>query len=99
MNLAALDVPFYLSAGTALGFLVVLIADFWIVDRRPHSFTPRDATRWVLFYVALAVLFGLILLATFDNGSEIAGQFFAAYLTEYSLSVDNLFVFLIIFLL
>lgn len=96
MNLAALDVPFYLSAGTALGFLVVLIADFWIVDRRPHSFTPRDATRWVLFYVALAVLFGLILLATFDNGSEIAGQFFAAYLTEYSLSVDNLFVFLII---
>lgn len=96
MNTAGLEVPLILSAGTALGFIVVLLADFWIVDRRPHSFSPKDATRWVLFYVGLAVVFGFILLATFDNGTEIAGQFFAAYLTEYSLSVDNLFVFLII---
>ena len=96
MNTAGLEVPLILSAGTALGFLVVLLADFWIVDRRPHSFSTKDATRWVLFYVGLAVVFGFILLATFDNGTEIAGQFFAAYLTEYSLSVDNLFVFLII---
>jgi hypothetical protein len=44
-----LDVPLFLSLGTAIGFLLVLLADFWIVDRRPHSFTTRDATRWVLF--------------------------------------------------
>lgn len=96
VNSVALDVPFILSAGTAIGFLVVLIADFWIVDRRPHGFSSKDATRWVLFYVGLAVIFSLILFATFENGAEVSGQFLAAYLTEYSLSVDNLFVFLII---
>jgi tellurite resistance protein TerC len=94
MNHAALDVPLVLSLGTALGFGLVLFADFWIVDRRPHSFTTRDATKWVLFYVGLAVLFGILLLQLFDI--EIASQFFAAYLTEYSLSIDNLFVFLVI---
>jgi tellurite resistance protein TerC len=94
VNHSPLDVPLFLSLGTAIGFLFVLLADFWIVDRRPHSFTTRDATRWVLFYVALAILFGLMLIRVFD--AEIASQFFAAYLTEYSLSVDNLFVFLVI---
>jgi tellurite resistance protein TerC len=90
----ALDVPFLLSAATAVGFVLVLVADFWIVDRRPHSFSSKDATKWVLFYILLAAIFGLSLIAIFDV--EIASQFFAAYLTEYSLSVDNLFVFLVI---
>ncbi len=94
MTHAALDVPLFLSLGTAFGFVFVLLADFWIVDRRPHAFTTKDATKWVLFYVAIAVAFGLSLVKVFDG--EIAGQFFAAYLTEYSLSVDNLFVFLVI---
>lgn len=71
-----------------------MVADFWIVDRRPHSFSSKDATKWVLFYILLAAIFGLSLIAIFDV--EIASQFFAAYLTEYSLSVDNLFVFLVI---
>lgn len=94
MTQSALDVPLYLILGTALGFVAVLVADFWIVDKRPHAFTARDATKWVLFYVVLAVAFGISLIGIFDG--EIAGQFFAAYLTEYSLSVDNLFVFLVI---
>jgi tellurite resistance protein TerC len=91
---SSLDVPFLLSITTAVGFLLVLVADFWIVDRRPHSFSSKDATKWVLFYILLAAIFGLSLIAIFDI--EIASQFFAAYLTEYSLSVDNLFVFLVI---
>jgi tellurite resistance protein TerC len=90
----SLDVPFLLSITTAVGFVLVLVADFWIVDRRPHSFSSKDATKWVLFYILLAAIFGLSLIAIFDV--EIASQFFAAYLTEYSLSVDNLFVFLVI---
>lgn len=94
MSHTALDVPFLLSAATAVGFVLVLVADFWIVDRRPHSFSSKDATKWVLFYILLAAIFGLSLIAIFDV--EIASQFFAAYLTEYSLSVDNLFVFLVI---
>jgi tellurite resistance protein TerC len=91
---SSLDVPFLLSITTAVGFVLVLVADFWIVDRRPHSFSSKDATKWVLFYILLAAIFGLSLIAIFDV--EIASQFFAAYLTEYSLSVDNLFVFLVI---
>ena len=54
----------------------------------------REATRWVVFYVALAVAFGLAL--WFFAGGVVAGEFFAGYITEYSLSVDNLFVFVII---
>ncbi|MFM1786635.1 MAG: hypothetical protein RL228_585 [Actinomycetota bacterium] len=98
MTNAGLDIPIYLSLGTALAFGLVLLADFWIVDRRPHSFSTKDATKWVLFYVSLAVLFGVLLFFIFrdSDGGEVAGQFFAAYLTEYSLSIDNLFVFLVI---
>lgn len=94
MDQTALEVPLYLILGTAIGFIAVLVADFWIVDKRPHAFTTKDATKWVLFYVALAIFFGISLIFIFNG--EIAGQFFAAYLTEYSLSVDNLFVFLVI---
>ncbi len=87
-------IPTWLVLLTVVGFLAVLVLDFVIVDRRPHAFSTKDATRWVLVYIGLAVAFGLLILSQF--GSEAAGQFFAAYLTEYSLSVDNLFVFLVI---
>jgi tellurite resistance protein TerC len=68
--------------------------DLLIVGRKPRAVTIRQATRWVLLYVALAGLFGagIWLFA----GGVPAGEFFAGYLTEYSLSVDNLFVFVII---
>ncbi len=54
----------------------------------------RQAGFWVTFYVGLAVLFGVGVMAV--SGLDKAGEFFAGYLTEYSLSVDNLFVFYII---
>lgn len=88
------NVPLWLQIVTAVGFVAVLAADFYIVDKRPHAFTTKDATFWVSIYVSLAIVFGVVLYALY--GSEIAGQFAAAYLTEYSLSVDNLFVFLVI---
>jgi tellurite resistance protein TerC len=74
---------------------VVLAVDLWIVDRgEPREFSMRQAGFWVSFYVTLAVLFGITLLVF--AGGQAAGEFFAGYLTEYSLSVDNLFVFFII---
>ncbi|MFF4417921.1 TerC family protein [Streptosporangium sp. NPDC001559] len=77
------------------GLLVVLAFDLWIVDRgEPREFSPRQAGFWVGFYVTLAVIFGVVL--WIFAGPTSAGQFFAGYLTEYSLSVDNLFVFYII---
>lgn len=77
------------------GLLVVLAVDLWIVDRgEAREFSMRQAGYWVTFYVILAGLFGLLLWVT--TGGDRAGEFFAGYITEYSLSVDNLFIFFII---
>jgi tellurite resistance protein TerC len=71
-----------------------LLADLALVVRRPHEPSVKEASAWVVFYVALALLFGGVLLAV--SGGEYATEFYAGWLTEYSLSVDNLFVFVII---
>ncbi|MFC5834930.1 TerC family protein [Nonomuraea insulae] len=77
------------------GLLVVLAIDLWIVDRgEAREFSMRQAGYWVTFYVILAAAFGLLLWVT--TGGDRAGEFFAGYITEYSLSVDNLFIFFII---
>jgi len=72
----------------------ILLADLVIVGRRPHEPSIRESTLWVSLYVGLAVLFGLGIGAV--SGPTYSGQFVAGWLTEYSLSVDNLFVFVII---
>ena len=72
----------------------MLSLDFLIVARNPREPSLREATLWVVFYVSLAVLFGVGL--SVAAGGRPGGEFFAGWLTEYSLSVDNLFVFLII---
>jgi tellurite resistance protein TerC len=89
-----MSVPFWVWALTIVGLLAVLALDLAIVGRRPHEVGVREAGRWVAVYVGLAVLFavGLFLLA----GQDVATAFVAGYVTEYSLSVDNLFVFLLI---
>ncbi|MEV7804632.1 TerC family protein [Microbispora sp. NPDC088329] len=87
--------PLWLWALVIVGLLVVVAIDLWIVDRgEPREFSMRQAGIWVGFYVCLAVLFGIGL--TVWAGPGTGGEFFAGYLTEYSLSVDNLFVFYII---
>ncbi len=78
-----------------VGVLVALLLfDLVVVARRPHEVTMREASLWIGFYVALAVAFGIGVLVV--SGPTYGGQFFAGWLTEYSLSVDNLFVFVII---
>ncbi|MFI7597841.1 TerC family protein [Actinoplanes sp. NPDC049681] len=78
-----------------LGALVVMLAvDLLIVGRRPHEPSMREAGGWVAFYIALALAFGVGLWVA--AGGTPAGEFFTGWLTEYSLSVDNLFVFMII---
>ena len=81
-------------AVTLVALTAVLIADLLIIGRRPHEPSFRESTLWVTFYVGLAVLFGLGI--WYFSGPTYAGQFYAGWLTEYSLSVDNLFVFVII---
>ena len=79
-----------------IGGLVALLGfDLAVAVRKgPHVISIKEATRWVLFYVTLAILFGIGIGVV--SGGEFAAQFFAGYITEYSLSVDNLFVFVII---
>ncbi len=90
-----LDVHPYVWFATVGGLLLLLGYDFWVAKRKgPHVITTREATRWVAFYVGLAVLFGIGLFIL--GGNQSGGEFFAGYITEYSLSVDNLFVFVII---
>ena len=62
--------------------------------RRPHEPSMREAAIWIGVYVAPAAVFGAVLSATY--GPRYSGEFFAGWLTEYSLSADNLFVFVII---
>ena len=89
-----MDVSMTVWAVTLVVILAVLALDFLIVARKPHEPSLREATLWVIFYVSLAVLFGIGLSVV--AGGRPGGEFFAGWLTEYSLSVDNLFVFLII---
>jgi tellurite resistance protein TerC len=72
----------------------ILLADLLIVFKRPHIPSTKESSLWVTFYALLAVVFGLIILSLF--GATKASEFFAGWLTEYSLSIDNLFVFVII---
>lgn len=74
--------------------VLIIIADLLLVVARPHIPSNRESSLWVLFYAALATGFGVIIWQLF--GWPRANEFFAGWLTEYSLSLDNLFVFLIL---
>jgi tellurite resistance protein TerC len=89
-----MSVPVWIWLATIGGLLVLLAIDLVIVDRKPHEVTVGEAARWVTFYIACAVVFG-IGIWMFSGGTH-AGEYFAGYITEYSLSVDNLFIFLVI---
>ncbi|SCL27963.1 integral membrane protein, TerC family [Micromonospora pallida] len=95
----------YLSAGlssvgtptlwavTIVGVLVLLVLDF-VVTRRPHEVTMREALGWSAFYVALPLAFGGWVWAQY--GSKQGVEYLTGYLVEKSLSVDNLFVFMLL---
>ena len=78
-----------------IGLILLLVAiDLLTASRKPREIKFREATVWTLFYVAIAIGFGLWVMNYF--GSKYGTEFFAAYLVEYSLSIDNLFIFVII---
>lgn len=79
---------------TVAGVLGLLVFDFYAHVRTPHEPTFRESAFWSAFYVGLAIVFGIGLLLIWGGGH--GGEYFAGYVTEKSLSVDNLFVFLII---
>jgi tellurite resistance protein TerC len=72
----------------------LLLVDVLVISRRPHIPSAKESTAWVVFYAALALIFFAILFATGEKAK--ATEFLAGWLTEYSLSIDNLFVFVIL---
>ena len=72
----------------------ILLFDVVIIGRRPHTPSMKECAVYLAIYVGLAVAFGLGVYAT--AGSQYGTEFMAGWLTEYSLSIDNLFIFIII---
>ncbi len=89
-----MDVTLALWAVTLLGITGLIVLDFVTVSRKPHEVMFREAMLWSIFYIGIAIAFGVAMWVW--QGSDIGTQYFAAYLVEKSLSVDNLFVFIII---
>jgi tellurite resistance protein TerC len=89
-----LELPVWFEIGSLVVLTLILAADLLLILKRPHIPSTRESTLWVVFYVTLALIFaGLMWVFA---GPEYAGQFVAGWLTEYSLSIDNLFVFVLI---
>ncbi|MFG2599735.1 TerC family protein [Streptomyces sp. NPDC048462] len=88
-----MDVSWTLWALTILGLSALIAVDFFI-GRKPHDVSTKEAGIWTIVWIALAALFGLGLLVSGE--SQASGEFFAGFITEKSLSVDNLFVFVLI---
>lgn len=89
-----MNVPWWVWAATLGGLALLLIIDLVVVDRKPHEVTTGEAAKWVSFYVACALLFGVGVWIFGD--AHFAIEYYTGYLTEYSLSVDNLFIFMVI---
>ncbi len=86
--------PLWFEIGSFVVLGIILAVDLLLVLKRPHEPSMREAGLWVSFYIALALVFaGAMFVFT---GAEYGGQFLAGWVTEYSLSIDNLFVFIII---
>jgi tellurite resistance protein TerC len=90
-----MDVPWYFYAGFVVFVVATLFADLKLFHSEEHEPSIKESASWVAVWVALAVLFGVGVLLW--EGPQIGGEFFAGYLIEYSLSVDNMFVFVVIF--
>jgi tellurite resistance protein TerC len=81
--------------GVTIAIIIALLAiDLVVAAVKPHRVGFKEATAWSVFYIAVAIGFGVWFTMAF--GGELGVQYFAGYLVEKSLSVDNLFVFVII---
>ncbi|MGH3722234.1 MAG: TerC/Alx family metal homeostasis membrane protein [Pseudonocardiaceae bacterium] len=89
-----MNVPMWVWLATVGGLGALLALDLVIVDRKPHKVGMAEAARWAVFYLACAAAFGLGVWLFAGRGFAV--EYFAGYLTEYSLSVDNLFIFVLI---
>jgi len=89
-----MDVSLLVWSLTVGAILLLVVVDLLTVSAKPHEVKFKEAASWSIFYIGLAIAFGIWVWAQYGN--QKGTEFFAAYLVEKSLSVDNLFVFVII---
>ncbi|GLW07837.1 tellurium resistance protein TerC [Microtetraspora sp. NBRC 13810] len=89
-----IDLPGWAWPATIGLVAVLLTVDFLVAARRPHAVGMPEATAWSVFYIAVALLFGVALWRI--AGPAAGTEYYAGWVVEKSLSVDNLFVFVII---
>ncbi|WP_104044750.1 TerC family protein [Arthrobacter sp. ZGTC412] len=89
-----MEVPSYVWTLTIVGIVGLLAFDFFFHVRKAHTPSLKESATWSAIYVGIALLFGLGVLIF--GGPTMGTEYFAGYVTEKALSVDNLFVFLII---
>jgi tellurite resistance protein TerC len=94
MDSSVTTLPVWFEITSLVVLSLIIVFDLVIAYKRPHIPTVRESSLWIGFYVSLALIFALLMFMLGD--SEQGGQFIAGWLTEYSLSIDNLFVFIII---
>ena len=88
-----MDVPGFVWVLTIVGIVVLLLFDFVFHVRKAHIPTLKEAGVWSAIYVGIAILFGIGV--WIFGGATLGTEYFAGYVTEKALSVDNLFVFLV----
>jgi len=89
------EIPVWFEITSLIVLTLILVADLLVILKRPHIPSMREATAWIVFYVVLALIFAVMLFWV-TGSTDAAGQFVAGWLTEYSLSIDNLFVFVLL---
>ena len=89
-----MDIHPWIWAVTIVTLLGVIAIDFAIIARKPHEPSMREAAIWISVYVSLAIVFGVGLAFATDSAQSL--DFFTGWVVEYSMSVDNLFVFILI---
>ena len=86
--------PAWFEITSFIVLILILAADLTLAFKRPHIPSTRESALWVTFYVVLALIFAGLML--WQGSVDHAAEFIAGWVTEYSLSIDNLFVFVII---
>ena len=94
MELMEAALPAWFEITSFVVLLLILATDLVLAYKRPHIPSTRESALWVSFYVVLALIFAGLML--WQGSVDHAAEFIAGWVTEYSLSIDNLFVFVII---
>lgn len=90
----SVQLPLWFEVGSLVVISIILLVDLMLVRWRPRRPSTRESALWVTFYIVLALIFGGLMFVF--AGEKYGAEFLAGWITEYSLSIDNLFVFVLI---